>query len=314
MGLVRLGAAAACALSLALAAGCKDNAVAKSDPSAVKAEQDLLARRDALLKSREKLDEERTKLQVKIDETRAAGGDTAELEGQLAKLSTENEAQQDQLLALLDDYKRELEALRSAGGGGGGGGGDSSAQIAALTRELKSRDSQLADMEKKLVALAGTLTEIKGDIARNAENCQNGGGVIIASPKLEKGAKYSKRDVEPLLTKARAAMSKKGILASDLPGGVAALEREATSAMADGDYGKAFLAASTLKDTIEGIRIDKAFVSAKIGRLNRQVKAQKLDDAKSKQVLEWFNEVGAEYNDGDFKSANKRLNQIAGEL
>jgi hypothetical protein len=295
-----------------LASGCKDNAVAKTDPGAEKAEQDLLARRDALLKGREKLDEERTKLQVKIDETRAAGGDTAELEDQLAKLASQKDEQQDALLALLDDYKRELEALRATGGGGGGG--DSAAQIAALTRELKGRDSQLADMEKKLVALAGTLTEIKGDIARNAENCQGGGGVIIAAPKLEKGAKYSKRDVEPLLTKARAAMSKKGILTSDLPGGVSALEKEATEAMADGDYGKAFLAASTLKETIEGIKIDKTFVATKINRLNRQVKAKKLDDATNKQVLDLFNEVGEKYNDGDFSAANKRLNQIASAI
>jgi hypothetical protein len=294
-----------CALAVS---GCKDNAVAKTDPGAEKAEQDLLARRDALLKSREKLDEERTKLQVKIDETRAAGGDTAELEDQLAKLSSQNDQQQDALLALLDDYKRELEALRASGGGGGG---DSAAQIAALTRELKSRDAQLGDLEKKLVAMAGTLTEIRGDIAKNAENCQGGGGVIIAAPKLEKGAKYTKRDVEPLLTKARAAMSKKGILGSDLPGGVSALEKEATAAMADGEYGKAFLAAQTLKDTIDGIRIDKTFVATKINRLNRQVKAKKLDDSTNKQVLDLFNEVGEKYNDGDFPAANKRLNQIA---
>lgn len=303
-------------------AGCKDKAAAKADPKAQaaqdQADQDLLARRDALLQSREQLETKKTELQTKIDAARKAGDDTSELEAELAKLSTEQTANQDELVELLkrqnESYKAQLESMKAAGGGGGGG--DSSAEIATLSAQLRSRDSQLADMEKRLVAMAGQLTDIKDDIAKQAETCAGGGGTttIIQAPKLPAGSKYNKHDVEPLLTKARSTMSKKGIASADLPGGIAGLEKEATSAMGDGDYGKAFLAASTLLQNVEAMKIDKTFVSNKIARLNRQMKAKKLDDATSKQVLDLFNEVGDKYNDGDFAGANKRLQTIAGLL
>lgn len=299
-------------------AGCKDKAAAKADPKAQaaqdQADQDLLARRDALLQSREQLETKKTELQAKIDETRKAGGDTADLETELAKLSTEQTANQDELVELLkrqnESYKAQLESMKAAGGGG-----DSSAEIAGLSAQLRSRDSQLADMEKRMIAMAGQLSDIKDDIAKQAETCGAGGTTtIIQAPKLPAGSKYNKHDVEPLLTKARSTMSKKGIASEDLPGGIAGLQKEATAAMADGDYGKAFLAASTLLQNVEAIKIDKTFVSNKIARLNRQMKAKKLDDATSKQVLDLFNEVGDKYNDGDFAGANKRLQTIAGLL
>jgi len=317
MRLVRLWGAGSCVLLLLAIASCKDNASAKSDPKATEAaeqaDQDLLTRRDALLQSREKLDEEKSKLQAQIDEARKSGGDTTDLESQLAKLSTEQNANQDELLEVLkrqnEAYKVQLETLR------GQGGGDRS-EIAALSAQLQRRDSQLADMEKRLVAMTGQLGDIRSDIQKQAETCSQGGGTttIIQAPKLPAGSRYSKRDVEPMLTKARSLMSKKGISGSDLPGGVSGLEKEATSAMAEGEYGKAFLAASTLLQNVEALKIDKTFVSTKIARINRAMKSKKLDDATSKQVLDLFNEVGEKYNDGDFTGANKRLNTIAGML
>jgi chromosome segregation ATPase len=298
-------------------AGCKDKADAKADPAvtaaADQADQDLLARRDALLTSRDKIGEEKSKLEAQINEARQAGGDTSELESQLAKLSTEQDANQDELLELLkrqnETYKAQLESLR-------GQGGSDKAEIAALSAQLQRREGQLADMEKKIGSMVGQLADIRSDIQKQAENCSAGGGTttIIQAPKLPSGARYSKKDVEPLLTKTRGLMSKRGITSADLPSGIASLEKEATSAMADGDYSKAFLAATTLHQNVDGMKVDKNFVSSKIARLNRQMKAKKLDDATSKQVLDLFNEVGEKYNDGDFSGANKRLNTIAGLL
>jgi DNA repair exonuclease SbcCD ATPase subunit len=301
-------------------AGCKDKAAAKADPKAAEAqnqvEQDLLARRDALLQSREQLETKKTELQVKIDEAKKNGTDTTDLETELAKLSSEQTANQDELVELLkrqnESYKTQLETMRASGGGGDTGG----AEISALTAQLQRRDNQLADMEKRLVAMAGQLSDIRDDIQKQAETCGAGGGTttIIQAPKLPSGSRYTKKDVEPILTKARSLMSKKGIASADLPGGISGLEKEATSAMADGEYGKAFLAASTLYQNVDQIKIDKGFVSAKIARLNRVMKQKKLDDATSKQVLDLFNEVGDKYNDGDFTGANKRLQTIAGLL
>ena len=312
---MRLMGLAALALMLAVA-GCKDKAAAKADPKALEAQnqadQDLLARRDALLQSREQIETKKTELQAKIDEAKKNGTDTTDLETELAKLSSEANANQDELVELLkrqnESYKAQIETMRAAGGGGDSG----TAEIAALSAQLQRRDNQLADMEKRLVAMAGQLSDIRDDIQKQAETCGAGGGTtIIQAPKLPSGSKYNKKDVEPILTKARGVMSKKGIASADLPGGIAGLEKEATSAMADGEYGKAFLAASTLLQNVEAIKIDKGFVAAKIARLNRVMKQKKLDDATSKQVLDLFNEVGEKYNDGDFTGANKRLQEIS---
>ena len=46
-----------------------------------------------------------------------------------------------------------------------------------------------------------------------------------------KGSQYTKKDVEPLLSKARSEMAKKGLLRSDLPPAAQGLEKEATDAM-----------------------------------------------------------------------------------
>ncbi len=82
-----------------------------------------------------------------------------------------------------------------------------------------------------------------------------------------------------MVARARAMMAKKGILLGDLPGPAQGLEGESTRAMAEGDWGKAYFAASQLVATVEGIKIDRAFIQAKTGRLSTQVKASKVDDS-----------------------------------
>ena len=75
---------------------------------------------------------------------------------------------------------------------------------------------------------------------------------ILAAPShAPSGSRYTKRDVEPLLKQARSRMQSKGILLADLPAPTQGLEKEATSAMADAEYGKAFLAASTFNQAVQ---------------------------------------------------------------
>ena len=312
---MRFGGAGLLVLLAISITGCKDKASANADPkateAAAKAEADLLARRDTLLQSRAKLEEQRTELQTKIEETKKAGGDTSDLESQLADLSTKQSANKDELVELLksenDRLRDELKAAKGQSAG-------ATSEIAALSSQLQRRDAQIADMERKLGGVAGQLTEIRAEIQKQGEQCAGGTTILAAPSHAPSGSRYTKRDVEPLLKQARSRMQSKGILLADLPAPTQGLEKEATSAMADGEYGKAFLAASTFNQAVQEVKIDKGFVANKIARLNKQVKAKKLDNDKSKQVLELFNEVGEKYNDGDFSGANKRLNQIASQI
>ena len=92
------------------------------------------------------------------------------------------------------------------------------------------------------------------------------------------------------------------------------LEKEATGAMADADFGRAYLAAQQLWKTVSSLPIDRPFIQAKSGRVSSLVKAKKLDSATQQQVDAWFADATNQFVDSDYKGANKKLNQIWGAL
>src|SRR5262249_62016958 len=126
------------------------------------------------------------------------------------------------------------------------------------------------------------------------------------------GSKCSRRAVAPLLTAARRKMSAKGLLESDLPAPAKNLEREATAAMSSGDYGRARFAADQLVATVDSLKVDKAFIVAKINRLNGAMRSAKLSPDAKKEVDDLFRDATADYGDGRFGSANGKLNRLFG--
>jgi hypothetical protein len=124
-----------------------------------------------------------------------------------------------------------------------------------------------------------------------------------------KGNNYTRRDIEPLLGKARSTMAKKGLLPSDL-GPAAGLESEATAAMKSDDWGKAYLAAAQLAATVDAIKVDRNFIAVKTARLQNVVKSAKRDDALQQQLADGMRDVMQKFGDGDFASANKKLNGL----
>jgi hypothetical protein len=171
--------------------------------------------------------------------------------------------------------------------------------VASREAQLAAREAQLAEREK-------------AQAQREKETCSGGGTMTIVQAPARPGEKYTKKDVEPLLSKARATMAKKGLIGADLPGPVAGLEGEATKAMGEGDWGRAYLAASQLAGTVDAIKIDRAFITAKYARLNSRVTGGKYDEATTAQLTDGMREVLQKYGDGDFGAANRRLNQLAG--
>src|ERR1044071_4014184 len=77
-------------------AACKDknsDAAAAPDPAALKAQQELVARRDALLAQREKLQHDRDQVDAEIEKVKATGGDTSELDKKRAAIETDLQTQ-----------------------------------------------------------------------------------------------------------------------------------------------------------------------------------------------------------------------------
>lgn len=275
-------------------------------------EDDLLKRRDELFSSRKELRDKRAELEEEHERIVAAGGDVTEVIKKKEELAEEEAGlneQESQLNGKLDELLAQRRAITQALAASGV---DNTAKIAAREAGMSERETLLAKREERVAAREAALGERERELARfKIEECAGSGQPTTIIQTVDaKGSKYTKRDVEPLLSKARSEMSKKGILATDLPSAAQSLEKEATSAMGEGDYGRARFAAAQLVATVRSTKVDKAFVSAKIGRLSAAMKGKTLADSVQKEVDSLFREATANYGDGSFSSANKRLNKI----
>ncbi|HET9626605.1 MAG TPA: hypothetical protein VFP84_34820 [Kofleriaceae bacterium] len=294
-------------LTLASAVGaCKGHGDVESvaaDPAASKAQEELLKRRDALLAQRERLEGERRKVVEQIKATEASGGDTQALTKQRDDLTAQIDGQSAELGQMSDKISSLSTKL------------DSAADIASREDRLAQREGRVAAREAALGERERSLAGREAGLAqREKETCGAAPPVIVQAPPARADGKYGKADVQPLLTRARNTMQKKGVLVGDLPGPSQGLEGESTRVMADGDWGKAYFAASQLVATVDAIKVDRAFIQAKTARLSNQLKANKVDDTTNQQLTGVLSDVLQKYNDGEFAAANLRLNQIASKL
>jgi len=292
-----------CLAGTASACKGKGDASTEPDPAALKAQQDLMKRRQALLEKREQLEGERQKVVEEIQKTEASGGDTKELAKQRDDLTAQIDGQSAELGQMSDKISNLTTKL------------DSAAAIAVREDKIAQREDRVAKREATISERERTIAQREEKLAqREKETCSAAPAMIIQQAPPKADGKYGKVDVQPLLAKARAAMSKKGVLLADLPGPSQGLEGESTKAMADGDWGKAYFAAAQLVATVDAIKVDRAFIQAKTGRLSTQVKASKVDDTTNQQLSGVLSDVMQKYNDGNFAAANQRLNQLAALL
>jgi hypothetical protein len=287
------------------AVGCKNkgDADAAPDPEAVKAQQELIARRDKLLEARKKLQSDKDKIDIEIKETQAKGGDATELIKKKVELETELESSNESIISLVNS---KLDGLGKAA--------DKTAQVASREAEIASREKQVADREARIADRERALAARDAESAQRwKDSCAVGAPTIIQTA-APKDGKYGKSDVAALIQKAKREMGKKHLINSDLPGPAQSLESEAGKALNDNDMSKAYFAAAQLVATVEAIAINRQFIQAKTARLSAQAKGMKLDEGTNKQIADGLGDVMQKYNDGDFSAANKRLNALASIL
>jgi hypothetical protein len=313
----------ACVLALVLL-GCRESKkegpgaetapppVAAADLGKLQEEESaVLSRRDALAREREKVVADRAALEEKRKQALAAGGEAVvavETEERALverenKLATDEKDLAAKLDALIANYQQAV-----AGSGGGDEVVRREARVATREKDFARREQQIASREATLAARERELAK------RERETCSVGATTTIVQqvPAPESGRRYTRRDVEPVLARARRHMAEKGLLASDLPAPVRALETEATKAIGEGDYGKAKFAADQLLATVDALKIDKGFIAAKISRLNAVMKGKTVDGNARTQVDGLFRDATADYGDGKFAAANGKLNRIYG--
>jgi len=292
-------------LGAGLAAGCKSKADADAapDPAALKAQQDLLARRDKLLQTRQQLQTDRDKLQNDVKDIEAKGGDASAQKKQIADLENQLD---NSTAAELSSVNTKLDALKQTG--------DRSANVAGREADIASRERALAEREARVADREKALVQRDSELAQRwKDTCTASPPVIIQAP-TPKDGNYTKKDVSDLVARAKAAMQHKGLLVGDLPGPAQQLESEAGKAINDNDMSKAYFAAAQLSSTVDSIQVNRAFIQAKIARLQEQIKSSKQDAAATQQLSSVLSDVIQKFGDGDFGAANRRLNQLAAML
>lgn len=283
------------------AAACKDSnstdgAVAP-DPAALKAQQELLQRRDALIAARQKLQKERDSVDDQIHKVQASGGDTTELAKQRAELDSKIEGQASELITTLSSKIDQIPA-------GAPAAGDKTGQIAAREAGVANREKDFSSREQRIADREKTLAERERALAEREKNTCGTTTTIVQAAPLPKDANIGRADVEKQLSRAHATIAKKGLIGSDL-GAAEGLEGEANKAINDGNWSKAYFAAQQLALTVEAIKIDRNFINAKVNRLQARLGGQA-----SAAQAEGMKEVLQKYGDGDFAAANKKLNAM----
>ncbi len=298
------------------------SAACKSKPAGVdeQTQKDLAARRDILLATRKKLSDDKIKIEAEIKSVEASGGDASGLK---QKLSDVTDRQSEMLAGQISELSVKVDGLARAGVGNGGGGGGGDAQSnAALRAEVTRLEGLITKLEAAMRAgnagggSGGEVdTKLLAQMTALSEKCGNSSGpAVVVQAAAPKGASYTRAEVEPLLSKARANMSKKGLMLSDLPGQAQGLEGEATKAMANADWGRAYLAAAQLAGNVDAIKVDRDFVRSKMLRLNARVSSAKLSEAANAAMIAGLQEVSDKYTSGDFAAANRKINLMFASL
>ncbi len=278
---------------------------AGSAAPALAQDQELLAQRDGLQRERRRIGVRRSELAVQ----RGQGGDVAAVQREDTELATQEAELLKQENAELEKHITRMETfMRTAATGGAGPEGDVSrreAGVASRERDLSVREQRIGERESTLAAREEQLA------TKWKEGCAAGVTTVVREVEaVPRGAKYDRGAVESALARARGRMGAQAILVSDLPEHAQGLEGEAVAALGDGEFGKAKLIADQLAALVEGLKVDRTFVSGKIGRLNRVMKGKTL----SPESHDLFRGATEDYGDGKFATANQKLNQILSSL
>jgi hypothetical protein len=320
------GALLLVALTL-LPSGCKEKkleredeklkAVVAEDQRLFEKERELLARRGSLQRERKRIQDKREKLRSKratlpeddssLEALEQEESELAQLE---AKLVTQEIGLNKKLQSLLDK-KDDLVAKLAKDRSGAAREVVVSRRehsVALRERDLARREKELARREKELAKREQVLAK------RQANLCPKAGPVqVVQAPaprRRSSGASYTREDVEPVFRTALKAMRAKGILVADLPPGVDRLVTETRHGVAKGDFVRAKYAADQLLATVRKMKIDRSFIGTKISRLGRVIRRAKPSKTKQAQVSKLFQKATADYGDGKFRAANKKLNRI----
>jgi hypothetical protein len=290
--------------------------IAAEEAGLEKSQTELIGRRGALQRERSDLTTKRKELSERRAQLGRDTAGQAALDEEEKKLTAkeaevfQEESSVNEKLDQLLKARAELvqKATQTVQGGSGADPLERAAhREAGVADREKSVARREADVAQREQALA---TREQAQAKREKDTCGNVVGAAPVKFEIPKGLKYSQKDVEPTYRKALKIMSERGILPADLPPGTGKLLDETREAMKAADYVRAKYAADQLLSTVEEIKVDRNFISAKMGRLAGAMKGKKLEGEGRKNVETLFQDATANYGDGRFSDANSKINKL----
>ena len=109
-------------------------------------------------------------------------------------------------------------------------------------------------------------------------------------------------------------MQSRGLLEDDLPADARGLDRQIYTAIRRGEYDRAVDMCELLGRAVAAVRVDRAFLDGKLQRVGNLRSRRPMDPTSSAQIDSLLAEVTALAADGDYGSANGRINRIAALL
>ena len=288
--------------------------ITAEDESLHKNESDLITQRGALQRERKKIADARAEI---VERRGQLGHDSAgqavldEEEKKLLAKESDLSSQESSVNDKLDLLLRERDQLvqRATQVVATAPGADPLERAAKREQGVAGREHELAERERDVAGREQSIAVREAALAkRERDTC----GVVAAPAKIDlpKGLHYSAKDVEPTYKKALKLMQEKGLLTSDLPPGVSKLVEDTRESMKKADFVRAKYDADQLLATVEEIKIDRSFISAKMARLSAAMRGKKLDGGDKKTVEDLFQEATANYGDGKFPQANAKINRL----
>lgn len=283
-------------------------------------EEEIEARQQTVQEEKKSLDRARREIADRLSNlSQADRKQRSSLEQEEKKLLAEER----QLAGRISDFERErsklekektrlLEQIAATGKRSGGASVEQrEATVAGRERALARREAELAEREKEIGAKEREALALLQQARELLTGLDGTSKTIVVNRTVAAGAnkRPTASAVRSSERKVRSVMRRKGILKADLSPAARELERAAERAEKGQDYEEAANAYDQLLTAVNSIAVNKEFVQAKFGRINREVGSKKLG-AKSKQINRLLNDVSGYFTDGRYESANRKINEI----
>jgi hypothetical protein len=141
----------------------------------------------------------------------------------------------------------------------------------------------------------------------------------VVSPALAQKARatqtvHTEQEAEVGHRRVQNEMEAKGLLAADLPADAARLDDQIYAAMRAGEYDRAFDLTDQLGRAVAAVQVDQAFLDSKMRRVAALRSRKQLAAQAASEIDTLLQEVTSLAADGQYGTANRRVNRIAAIL